>query len=116
MTGMPFNFLRLGYTEIGDEYYNIEYENSTNIFGVGDIPPHRHIEPTFFDDDFFEQRSKVDTEGFEKLMQNYSIYLHFTGSRWYGKFRDCFFVQYDVLELHLTQTLFVIQGIYPYQK
>lgn len=82
MNGMPYNFLRLGFP---DKSYEIEYLNSTNVFGVGDIPPHEHNEPTFFDDDFFEQRFKLDKNGFEKLMENYAFYLHFTGGRWYGK-------------------------------
>lgn len=86
MTGMPYNFLRLGFPDIGIESYDIEYLNSTNVFGVGDIPPHKHIKTTTsFDDDFFEQRSKLDKDGFNQLLENYAFYLHFTGRRWYGK-------------------------------
>jgi hypothetical protein len=86
MTGMPYSLLRLGFPDNGEEYYEIEYENSSNIFGVGDIPPHRHIEPTSFEeDDFFEQNFKADKYKFEELMENYTFYLHFTGNRWYGK-------------------------------
>lgn len=90
MTGMPYTLLRLGYPEIGDEYYEIEYGNSTSIFGSGDIPPHKHIEPTFFeDDDFFELNFKNEKDEFEQLLENYTFYLHFTGRRWYGKLPGC---------------------------
>lgn len=102
MTGMPYNLLRLGYPDTGEEYYEIEYENSSNIFGIGDIPPHRHIEPTFFvDDDFFEQNFKNDKDEFEKLIENYTFYLHFTGKRWYGKLRVRFLfnMTFPVLQL-----------------
>lgn len=81
MTGKPYNFLRLGYPNI--EYYQIE-QKSTNIFRLGDGPPHGHIESILFDDDFFEQRYKNDEDEFKKLMENYTFFLHFTGWRWYG--------------------------------
>lgn len=118
MTGMPYTLLRLGYPEIGDEYYEIEYGNSTSIFGSGDIPPHKHIEPTFFeDDDFFELNFKNDKDEFEQLLENYTFYLHFTGRRWYGKLPGCSdeveisslnrFAEYS----QLTWLLLLIQGI-----
>ncbi len=83
MTGKPYSLLRFGYPEIGEEYFEIEYYNSTrNAVGEGDLPLHKHNEPaSFLDDDFFEQ-SIIQ----EKLDKNYTFALQYTGRRWYGKF------------------------------
>lgn len=87
MTGIPFSLLRLGYPENDEEYFEIDYPNSTN---VTDLPLHKHREPIFFeDDDFFEQNYKIRQIEFELLMKNYTFVLHYTGRRWYGKSRVC---------------------------
>jgi len=89
MRGKPFSLLRLGYPADGDQYYNVEYPNSTGTnstgtVGVGNLAPHKHHHDGFFeDDDFFEQN---DSPGFQKLLSNYSFVLQYTGRRWYGKF------------------------------
>ncbi len=83
MTGKPYSLLRFGYPETGEEYFEIEYYNSTrNAVGEGDLPLHKHNEPvSFLDDDFFDQ-SIIQ----EKLDNNYTFALQYTGRRWYGKF------------------------------
>lgn len=86
MTGKPYSLLRLGYPEIGEEYYEIEYYNMSNASDVSDWPLHKHNEPAFFvDDDFFEQNYIRRPDEFEELMENYTFVLHYTGRRWYGK-------------------------------
>ena len=90
MTGMPFSLLRLGYPENGEEYFEIDYPNSTYASGVLDLPLHKHHEPTFFeDDDFFDQNYKNRQDEFELLMKNYTFVLHYTGRRWYGESQVC---------------------------
>ncbi len=79
MTGKPYSLLRFGYPEIGEEYFEIEYYNSTHA--EEDLPLHKHNESALFlDDDFFEQ-SIIQ----EKLDKNYTFALQYTGRRWYGK-------------------------------
>jgi len=90
MRGKPFSLLRLGYPADGDQYYNVEYPNSTGTnstgtVGVGNLAPHKHHHDGFFeDDDFFEQN---DSPGFQKLLSNYSFVLQYTGRRWYGQIK-----------------------------
>jgi hypothetical protein len=84
MSGMPYSLLRLGFPETGEEYFGIEYMNSTN---AEELTPHKHYEPRFFeDDDFFQQNYKNRGGAFEKQLENYTFTLHYTGRRWYGKY------------------------------
>jgi len=81
LSGKPTSLMRLGYPEDEtDQYYNVEYpQNSTEA-----LPLHQHYNEQFFeDDDFFEINNQ--TEDFQKLMNNYTFALSFTGRRWYGK-------------------------------
>lgn len=90
MTGKPFSFLRLGYPEVGEEFFDIEYENSTNVFSIEDIPVHKHNEPiSYEDDDFFRENSKVNGAKFDDLLKNYTFALYYTGMRWYGELAVC---------------------------
>jgi hypothetical protein len=94
MTGMPYSFLRLGYQGKDEEYFDIEYENAT-LFGIDDMPPHKHNEPTFYeDDDFFRENSKNNPAQFKALLENYTFALHYTGMRWHGRLSFCVFVKY----------------------
>lgn len=82
MTGKPYSLLRLGYPAVGEEYFEIEYVNSTSAGDEGELPLHKHKDPAFFmDDDFFEQGVIK-----EKLDDNYTFALQYTGRRWYGKY------------------------------
>jgi len=81
LSGKPTSLMRLGYPENEvDQYYNVEYpQNSTEA-----LPLHQHYNEQFFeDDDFFEINNQ--TEDFQKLLNNYTFALSFTGRRWYGK-------------------------------
>jgi len=81
LSGKPTSLMRLGYPENEvDQYYSVEYPpNSTEA-----LPLHQHYNEQFFeDDDFFEINNQ--TEDFQKLMNNYTFALSFTGRRWYGK-------------------------------
>lgn len=94
MSGKPYSFLRLGYPEVGEEFFDIEYENSTNVFGIEDIPPHKHKEPIYYeDDDFFRENAAK----FEVLLNNYTFALYYTGMRWYGEFEVCSVIENIVM-------------------
>ena len=80
MSGKPYNLLRLGYPEDGNEYFNISYPNGS----TGVLEPHKHYHNAFFtDDDFFEINNT--TEAYQDLLKNYTFVLRFTGQRWYGQ-------------------------------
>lgn len=48
MQGKPYSFLRLGYPDDGEEYYNVEHPPNSN--GT-DLAPHKHYQDQFFEDD-----------------------------------------------------------------
>jgi hypothetical protein len=81
LSGKPTSLMRLGYSEDEtDQYYSVEYPPN----GTETLPLHQHYNEQFFeDDDFFEINNQ--TEDFQKLMNNYTFALSFTGRRWYGK-------------------------------
>lgn len=81
LSGKPTSLMRLGYPENEvDQYYSVEYPRN----GTEALPQHQHYNEQFFeDDDFFEINNQ--TEDFQKLMNNYTFALSFTGRRWYGK-------------------------------
>lgn len=79
LSGKPYSLLRLTYPDDDDEYYNVDYPNST-----GTLSSHKHVHPDFFtDDDFFEVNN--ETSEFQQLLRNYTFVLWFTGIRWYGQ-------------------------------
>ena len=85
MSGMPYSLLRLGFPENDYEDFEIEYPNATFASQEASVPPHKHHETHFFDDDdFFETNLKNRGSEFESLLKNYTFVLHYTGRRWYG--------------------------------
>jgi hypothetical protein len=51
------------------------------------VAPHKHVSPDdYSDDDFFEINNQ--SAAFQKLMNNYTFVLRYTGRRWYGQIRD----------------------------
>lgn len=80
MIGKPFGLMRLGYPDDDDQFFDIQYSNSTG--STKNVDSHKHYQPDFFTDDFFEINNQ--TEEFQSLLKNYSFVLRFTGQRWYG--------------------------------
>ena len=55
LSGKPFGLLRLGYLGNGLKDFDVEHLEGVDFNGTEDLPPHKHSEAEFFeDDDFFE--------------------------------------------------------------
>lgn len=81
LQGIPYSVLRLGFPDDDDVHFEVQHKQNSVI---ATLPPHKHYDPDYFlDDDFFETNNRSTT--FQKLLENYTFVLRFTGRRWYGQ-------------------------------
>lgn len=84
LSDKPYGLLRLTHPDDDDKYFNVEYPDSTETDGVGDLVSHKHFHlDSFSDDDFFQLNNQ--TAEFSQLLKNYTVVLRYTGRRWYGQ-------------------------------
>mmetsp|Transcript_22209 Transcript_22209/g.45394 ORF Transcript_22209/g.45394 Transcript_22209/m.45394 type:complete len:708 (+) Transcript_22209:228-2351(+) len=81
LQGVPYSVLRLGFPDDDDVHFDVQHKQNSMI---ATLPPHKHYDPDYFlDDDFFETNNR--STAFQKLLENYTFVLRFTGRRWYGQ-------------------------------